>query len=271
MTISRLLWQRYVTETIELADRQEREARAANPTRATVKSIVVLVTAALALTAIAFGSRDSRWLVSLLDALGLARLADRVAEVTSDQTGRLVFWACVSIAGYVVPALIAIEFVLRERARDFGLRLRGTRGYWPLYAGLMASALPFIVIASYSPSFQAKYPFYDLSPGEGLFPTMTIWWALYAAQFVALEFFFRGFMVHGLKDRVGYAAVFVAMVPYAMIHFGKPMAEAVAAIGGGIVLGTLSLRTGSIWWGAALHVGIAGSMDVLALGHKGLL
>lgn len=60
-------------------------------------------------------------------------------------------------------------------------------------------------------------------------------------------------------------------LPYNMIHFGKPMAEALAAIGGGAVLGTLSLRTGSIWWGAALHLGIAGAMDVLSLGHKGLL
>ena len=100
---------------------------------------------------------------------------------------------------------------------------------------------------------------------------MAVWWFLYAAQFAALEFFFRGFMVHGLKDRVGYASIFVMMVPYNMIHLGNPMAEAVAAIGGGAVLGTLSLRTGSIWWGAALHIGIAGAMDVLALAHKGLL
>ena len=133
----------------------------------------------------------------------------------------------------------------------------------------MASFLPFVVYASYSPAFQAKYPFYDLAPGEGLFPTMAVWWFLYAAQFVALEFFFRGFMVHGLKDRVGYASIFVMMVPYNMIHFGKPMTEALAAIGGGAVLGTLSLRTGSIWWGAALHIGIAGAMDVLAWATRG--
>lgn len=271
MSLARLLWHRYVTETIELADRQEREARAANPRRATVKLIVVLVTSALALTAIAFGSRDSSWLVSLLDTFGLSALAERLESATRSRIGRLVFWSLVSIAGYVIPALIAIKLVLREPARDFGLRFKAAWPHWPLYVGLMAGALPFVVLASYSPAFQAKYPFYDLAPGEGLIPTMAVWWFLYAAQFVALEFFFRGFMVHGLKDRIGYAAIFVMMVPYNMIHFEKPMAEAVAAIGGGAVLGSLSLRTGSIWWGAALHIGIAGSMDVLALAQKGLL
>ena len=31
--------------------------------------------------------------------------------------------------------------------------------------------------------------------------------------------------------------------------------------------GTLSLKTRSIWWGAALHISIAITMDVCALGH----
>ncbi len=100
---------------------------------------------------------------------------------------------------------------------------------------------------------------------------MYAWWALYALQFVALEFFFRGFMVHGLKWRLGYAAIFVMVVPYNMIHFGKPLAEAIGAILGGVTLGTLSLKTRSVWWGAALHIAVAATMDLLALWHKGLL
>ena len=100
---------------------------------------------------------------------------------------------------------------------------------------------------------------------------MTVSWVMYAAQLVALEFFFRGFMVHGLKHRLGYAAIFVMVVPYNMIHFEKPLLEAIGAIAGGVTLGTLSLKTRSIWWGAALHIAVAGVMDVLALSQKGLL
>jgi hypothetical protein len=61
------------------------------------------------------------------------------------------------------------------------------------------------------------------------------------------------------------------MVPYMMIHFGKPLPEAAGSIIAGFVLGTLSLRSCSIWWGALIHVLVACGMDVLALWHRGLL
>jgi membrane protease YdiL (CAAX protease family) len=54
-----------------------------------------------------------------------------------------------------------------------------------------------------------------------------------------------------------------------MLHYGKPMLEALAAIIGGIGLGTLSLKTKSVWWGAALHISIAITMDLSALSHAG--
>ena len=78
-------------------------------------------------------------------------------------------------------------------------------------------------------------------------------------------------MVHGLKSLFGYMAVIIMVVPYTMIHFRKPLLEAIGAIFGGTILGTMSLKTRSVWWGAALHVSIAGLMDVLSLSHKGLL
>jgi membrane protease YdiL (CAAX protease family) len=56
-----------------------------------------------------------------------------------------------------------------------------------------------------------------------------------------------------------------------MIHFVKPPAEALASVIGGVVLGYLALRTGSIVWGIALHIAVAASMDIAALAHKGFL
>ncbi len=56
-------------------------------------------------------------------------------------------------------------------------------------------------------------------------------------------------------------------IPYCMIHFGKPMPEALGAIGAGVVLGLLSLKTRSIWLGAAIHIGVAWTMDALAIWH----
>jgi membrane protease YdiL (CAAX protease family) len=59
------------------------------------------------------------------------------------------------------------------------------------------------------------------------------------------------------------------VVPYCMIHFGKPFLEALAAIAAGIVLGTLALKTRSIWCGVLIHVSVAISMDVAALVQRG--
>jgi hypothetical protein len=56
-----------------------------------------------------------------------------------------------------------------------------------------------------------------------------------------------------------------------MIHFVKPAPEALASIVGGLVMGYLALRTGSIVWGVALHVSVAALMDVSSLWHRGLL
>jgi membrane protease YdiL (CAAX protease family) len=59
--------------------------------------------------------------------------------------------------------------------------------------------------------------------------------------------------------------VLAMVVPYCMIHFGKPWAEALAAIIAGVVLGTLALKTRSIWSGFLIHVTVAVSMDLAAL------
>ena len=168
---------------------------------------------------------------------------------------------------YLVGPFIAIKLVLRTRFRDYGAsfdRKHLVKG-WPIYAGMFLIMLPFIYLASRMEAFQKYYPFYHLREDEPLWPRFITWELLYAAQFIALEFFFRGFLVHALKKRFGVYAIFVAAVPYCMIHFDKPMPETFGAIAAGIALGFMSLKTGSIWLGAALHISVAWTMDTIAV------
>ena len=109
------------------------------------------------------------------------------------------------------------------------------------------------------------YPFYRLAARSAF--DLVAWELLYAAQFLALEFFFRGFMLAGLRRSVGVHAIWIMVVPYTMIHFGKPLPETLGAIFAGLILGTLALRTKSIWSGVLIHVSVALNMDLLALGH----
>ena len=60
-------------------------------------------------------------------------------------------------------------------------------------------------------------------------------------------------------------------VPYCMIHYGKPYLEVNGAIVAGVVLGSLAMRTRSIYSGFLVHITVAFSMDFLALWHRGAL
>ena len=96
---------------------------------------------------------------------------------------------------------------------------------WWAYLAMAAVMLPCVLAVSHSERFLSTYPFYRLAPDEPLGWRFFAWELLYAAQFIGLEFFFRGFMVHGTKHRFGVEAIFVMTVPYCMIHFGKPLLE----------------------------------------------
>jgi membrane protease YdiL (CAAX protease family) len=265
----RRVWRTYVTDV-----RTSANARAVVSRETDRKMVLVFVVAALALTLNNFLSDGSNpaWIVSTLRALQLHGLANRLHDAMLVSSHRdfnqLAFWAVVMVATYWLPAVLCIRLVFRERVRDYGLRFKRGGG---TYALLYLVAAPLIVAFSFTAAFQGKYPFYQPPAGHSLWPYMYAWWALYWLQFVSLEFFFRGFMVHGLAPRLGWAAIFAMVVPYNMLHYGKPMAEALAAIVGGIVLGTLSLKTKSVWWGAALHIAIALTMDLCALWHMGRL
>jgi membrane protease YdiL (CAAX protease family) len=186
-------------------------------------------------------------------------------EPRNVEFSRLAFWALGQDLLYVLVPVLTIKFVFREQLVDYGLKLRGMFQCAGVYLAMMGLMTPLIVWLSQTESFQSQYPFYRLSPGEPIWPRVIVWELLYATQFVSLEFFFRGFMIHGTKHRFGPYCVLVMMVPYCMIHFSKPLPETFGAILAGIALGLMSLKTRSIWMGAALHITVAWSMDAAAL------
>lgn len=206
-------------------------------------------------------------LVSLWGAhFGVRAVPDDVSRLTF-----MCWWSGTQIFFYLVVPLVFV-LLTRGTPSDIGWKIRGTATHWKIYAGLLLVAAPFVVIASTTIEFQHRYPLYDIAVGQtGVWGDLAVWWPFYFAQFVAVETFFRGFLAIGLSRSLGTTSILVATVPYLMIHFVKPPAEALAAIVGGIVMGTLALRTRSIWWGVLLHVSVAALMDVLSLGHKGFI
>ncbi|MBI4508313.1 MAG: CPBP family intramembrane metalloprotease [Deltaproteobacteria bacterium] len=175
------------------------------------------------------------------------------------------WWSGFRVVGYLVVPMIAIAAMPGERVRDYGLSFKGFRKHAWIYVVLYLLVLPAVLAASCTRPFQYTYPFYKLASRSLL--DFLAWELLYGLQFLSLEFFFRGFILFGLRPSLGPHAIWVMCVPYCMIHYGKPMAETLGAIVAGLVLGTLSLRTRSIWCGVLVHVSVALTMDLLALPH----
>ena len=271
------LWRTAVTETAERTDADSREAlERIGVRRLDREAGLVLLTAVLCLIFIHFFGRpgyleDWRRVSGTLHLPGVAAWVQGYLFSPEAKFHARVFWAVTRAIGFLLMPGLVILLVLRRPLVDYGLRVRGIlpHGWW--YLAMLVLIAPAVVIASFTAQFQATYPFYRVDPGERLWPNFWIWELLYASQFVGIEFFFRGFLLHGLKRRMGFAAIWVSVVPYTMIHFEKPFAECLGAIVAGLVLGTLSLKTGSMWWGAAIHTAVAWGMDLLSLGHQGRL
>ncbi len=186
------------------------------------------------------------------------------------------YWSVAKLLGYgVFPALhIALR---KESLADFGLSLRGASAVeekirlpWArMYLLLLGLILPAVVAVSFTASFQQGYPFYGKTQRSWF--DFLAWEAEYLSTFVAVEFFFRGYLLFGLRRYLGSLALFVSMVPYCLIHVLKPAPEAIGSIFAGLLLGTLALCTGSLWSGVLLHVSVALSMDVLSSLQAGKL
>ncbi len=178
--------------------------------------------------------------------------------------GEFAWWSGAKVLGYLLVPMVAL-LIAGVRLSDSGMRVRGMGQHLWIYVVLFLAILPVVIAASYTKAFQHTYPFYKLAARS--WSDLVAWEVLYALSFLALEFFFRGYMLFALKRALGANAIFVMCIPYCMIHFHKPVAEVTGAIFAGIILGTLALRTRSIWCGVLIHVSVALTMDLLALSH----
>jgi membrane protease YdiL (CAAX protease family) len=273
------LWERWFGEPLRkveaesLAYRQSAAGRGVDR-----KTITVVLVAAGCLTLQNYTSHPDRLTPVAASAASLVSGPDAAREVeatlrtwTAEQGPRLVWGGVVAFLTYAVIPGLVVKLWLRERLTEFGAGARGVASDWPVYLGFAAVMLPLVWAFSAEERFQQMYPFYRVHDRAGVGPELLRWEVVYALQFVGLEFFFRGFMVHGTKHRFGVYAVLLMVVPYCMIHFHKPVPEAIGSIFAGVALGLVSLATRSIWPGAALHVLVAWGMDLSVLYRRGMI
>jgi membrane protease YdiL (CAAX protease family) len=184
-----------------------------------------------------------------------------------DELYGFAWWALSRILGYTLVPFGAWKIAFRQDSLlDMGLRTKGFFKHAWIYALFLGVVLPVMWLVSHEPDFGSYYPFYR-NASRSWFDFLA-WEAMYFCQFFALEMFFRGWWLGALRRSFGSGAIFAMAVPYCMIHYQKPYLEVNGAIVAGIALGSLSMRTKSIYQGFLVHITVAGLMDWLALSHR---
>ncbi|MGK2852154.1 MAG: CPBP family intramembrane glutamic endopeptidase [Candidatus Limnocylindrales bacterium] len=156
--------------------------------------------------------------------------------------------------GLVPLAVVVVGF--RDRPSRYGLQL----GDWQAGAVLVVVGLvvmtPVVLWFATLPDVRAFY-----APSAAPLATLLV---TNLVDLTASEFLFRGFLMLTLVRAIGPLGVLVATMPFVYSHLGKPELELLSTLGGGLVYGWLTWRTGAIVWGAVGHVVILTMVTVAA-------
>lgn len=178
------------------------------------------------------------------------------------------WWAGATLSIYVtVP--IAYARITGQSIRSYGLSLKFVRSEAAFIALIAPAIIVLVWLISSDERFQRTYPFYDFETGgDSAVTKLVIFELAYGATFVALEFFFRGFLVFAGQPGLGVHAVPIMAFAYCLIHLGKPMPECASSLIGGLVLGYLALKLRSIAAGVVAHLTMAWGMDAFVIGRR---
>lgn len=181
---------------------------------------------------------------------------------------RCINWS-ISLFVTVLPLLMIYRIFESERPRGYYGLSRQNTNLKP-YFQLLLLAIIVIGIGSFFGDIKAYYPRYQHSGGNRFaeahdLPTwvaVLIYELCYGSDFVAVELFFRGFLIHAFVKMLGGYAVFPMIATYAFLHFGKPLTETISSVFGGYILGVVSYKTNNVWGGIIIHMGVAWSMEI---------
>ncbi len=173
------------------------------------------------------------------------------------------YWFAGDFLTFLLPSILIIKFVFKEKISDYGLKPGNWRIGIKFTFIFLLIMFPIIWLASASSEFSQKYP--HLSSAKDSWNIFLIYESGMFIYMIGWEFIWRGFMLFGLEKKFGYYAVLIQMIPFVILHNGKPFLETLGAIPGGIALGLLALRTRSIYYCVAVHIGVMYSIDLLSV------
>ncbi len=166
---------------------------------------------------------------------------------------------------FIIPALI-IRIVFKKKLSLFGFQVGDKKcGLIFSLLAIVAMAIPILIFANQR-DFQNYYPQIEIVYKDLLY--FFIYFFALLLYVFSWEFLWRGYFLFGLEKKFGVYAIFIQLIPFVLMHNGKPFAETVGAIIGGIVLAVVAIRTRSVFYGVIIHFIIIYLMDIFALFNK---
>ena len=174
------------------------------------------------------------------------------------------FFLCSVLLLMLLP-FVLIKYFLKEKISDYGLK-KGDFKFGMTSFLILAPLIALVLLlpSSRMPEFRAEYPLFALA-GKA-FSLVLLYELLYGLYYISWEFFFRGYLLFGLKDIFGeWNAIMIQTLPSVLMHIGKPVGETLASVAAGILFGKLALRGKSIYYVFLLHWFIGMALDLFIL------
>jgi membrane protease YdiL (CAAX protease family) len=162
---------------------------------------------------------------------------------------------------FIIPVAI-IVLAWREHPSRYGLTLGDWRKGLPIALAGIAVMAVVIWYFGQQPDFRRYY-------SETIADRST--WRLVidtGVDLFAWEFFFRGWLLWAFGRKYGSDAIWLQVIPFALMHVWKPEIEQLSTVIGGAFFGILAWRTRSFLYGWLMHWFMMAWVLVVVAGYR---
>ena len=185
-------------------------------------------------------------------------------NIGQDRFDSRVYWFLVDGAVMFLLPVLSIKFILKEKLSDYGFRFGDYKfGLFTLGVFFLIM-LPLVWIVSGSASFAKTYPQGGSEVSLSLYNFLFYEFCI-LIYMLGWEFLWRGYMLFGLKEKFGYYTIFIQMIPFFILHKGKPELELFGSIIAGLALGIQALRSNSFIYCWILHFMVMFFVDGISI------
>ncbi len=149
---------------------------------------------------------------------------------------------------YGILPLAVSGLMLRKSPFEMGLGLGKIRFWFPLSCLYLLFAIPLVYLGASSHGMKTYYATRNFDIITYMLNT--------AVYMLGWEFFFRGYLLFGLREKFKEGSILIQMIPFTILHFGKPEIEVISCIISGTVWGYICYRGNSFWPAVLMHLSV---------------